>query len=342
MKGLLKHAIAGAALALGAQALGAQAANAETVLRFNNFLPPMHGQVVDVFKPWAESVAKATEGRVKVEILPTTVAAPPRMFDLVESGGVDVAWGVPAYTTGRFTLTKALDLPFLGDNAEALSVAYWKVHEEMFAAADEFAGVKVLAVYTTGPGTIYTTDAPPRSIEEFEGRKFRVGGKTPQEVAQALGAVAVQSSSSEVHEMISRNVVDGAFFTHEAYESYKLHDVVKGQFAVPGGLYNSAVYIIMNQDAWDGLSKEDQDAVWSVSGEALARLGGRAWDKADASAIALMEEKGAERVVADGALLAEIKARVAPLEEAWIAEAAEKNVDGRKALDRIRELAGAR
>ena len=334
MTRIFMGAVAGCALAFATLP-----AHSETVLTFNNFLPPQHGQVVDVFKPWAESVAKATDGRVKVEMLPSTLAAPPRMFDLVESGGADIAWGVPAYTTGRFTLTKALDLPFLGDNAEALSAAYWTVHEEMFEAADEFRGVKVLAVYTTGPGTIYTRGAPPETIGEFAGTKFRVGGKTPQEVAEALGAAAVTSSSSEVHEMLSRNVVDGAFFTHEAYESYKLGDVVKGQFSIPGGVYNSAVYIIMNQAKWDSLSKEDQEAIWSVSGEALARLGGQAWDKADASAIALMEAQGAKRVVADGALLDEIRNRLAPLDDAWIAEAAAKNIDGRKALDRIRALA---
>ena len=337
MKFILTGALAGIAAAVAVLP-----AHAETVLRFNNFLPPQHGQVVDVFEPWAKNVEEATEGRVRVEFLPSTVAAPPRMFDIVESGAVDVAWGVPAYTPGRFTLTKALDLPFLGDNAEALSVAYWTVHQEMFDAANEFDGVKVLAVYTTGPGTIYTTDAPPESLEGLAGKKFRAGGKTPQEVAEAFGAAAVTGPSSEAYEMLARNVVDGAFWTHEAYESYKLGDVVEGQLSVPGGLYYSAVYIIMNQAKWDGLSQEDQDAIWSVSGEALARLGGQAWDKADASAIRLMESDGVTRFTAEGAMFDEIRERLAPLDEAWIAEADAKGVDGRAALDRIRALSGAK
>lgn len=337
MRRTLTGMIVGAALALGALP-----ACAETVLRFNNILPATHGQVVDVFKPWAEAVAKATEGRITVSILPTSLAAPPRMFDLVESGGADIAWGVPSYNTGRFTLTKAIDLPFLGDSAEALSVAYWKVHQEMFAAADEFKGVKVLTVYATGPGTIYTRDAPPETLDGFKGKKFRTGGRTVQEVARLLGAAAVTSPSGEVHEMISRNIVDGAFFTNEAYESYKLNGVVKGQFVIPKGAYNAAVYIIMNQKAWDGLSSQDQDAIMAVSGEALARMGGKAWDKADASAVELMEKQGVRRVVADGAMLDEIRKRLAPLDDAWIEEAKQKGVDGRKALDRLRELAGGK
>ena len=337
MKLILTGVLAG--IAAGIAVLPAAAA--DTVLRFNNFLPPQHGQVVDVFEPWAKSVEAATEGRVRVEFLPSTVAAPPRMFDIVESGAVDVAWGVPAYTPGRFTLTRALDLPFLGDSAEALSLAYWTVHQEMFEAANEFDGVKVLAVYTTGPGTIYTTDTPPEALEELAGKKLRAGGKTPQEVAEAFGAAAVTGPSSEAYEMLARNVVDGAFWTHEAYESYKLGDVVGGQFSVPGGLYNSAVYIIMNQAKWDSLSPKDQDAVWSVSGEVLARLGGQAWDKADASAIKLMESDGVIRFRAEGAMLDEIRERLAPLDDAWVAEAEGKGVDGRAALERIRGLASA-
>ena len=323
-------------------AMLASPAAAETVLTFNNFLPATHGQYVDVFVPWAKKVEEVTAGRVRVEMLASSLAAPPRMFDLVESGGADIAWGVPAYTAGRFTLTQALDLPFLGDNAEALSVAYWKVHEEFFGAADEFKGVKVLAVYTTGPGTIYTTGAPPKTLEEFTGQKFRVGGETPQRVAEALGSAAVSSPSSEVPEMLARKVVDGAFFTHEAYESYKLGDVIKGQFMIPAGAYNSAVYIIMNQAKWDALPAEDQQAIWSVSGEALARLGGQAWDKADASSIALMEKNGVERVTADGAMLDEIRTRLAPLEEGWVKLAAEKGVDGKAALARLRDLSSAK
>ncbi len=319
----------------------ASSAAAETVLTFNNFLPVTHGQTVDVFVPWAEKVAEVTEGRVRVNLLPSTLAAPPRMFDLVESGGADIAWGVPAYTPGRFTLTQALDLPFLGDSAEKLSVAYWQVHEEIFEAADEFDGVKVLAVYTTGPGTIYTTGSPPRTFEEFAGKKFRVGGEMPLRVAEALGAAAVSAPSSEVPEMLSRNIVDGAFFTHEAYESYKLADVIKGQFIIPGGAYNSAVYIIMNQDKWDALSKEDQEAIWSVSGEALARIGGQAWDKADANSVGLMEENGVERFTAEGAMLDEIRSRLRVLEDEWIKLAADQNVDGAAALSRLRELSMA-
>ena len=39
----------------------------------------------------------------------------------------------------------------------------------------------------------------------------------------------------------------------------------------------------MNEDKWNKLSKQDQDAIMSVSGEAR-RAAGKAWDAADAAA----------------------------------------------------------
>lgn len=329
-----RAAIAGALLTLGG--LPAQS---ETVLRFNNFLPPMHTQVVNVFQPWAEQVAKATEGRVRIEILPASLAAPPRMFDLVESGGVDIAWGVTAYAGGRFKLPKVAELPFLANSSEALSVAYWKVHEEMLAQAGEFNGLKVLTVYTAAPGILFTRGPAPKAIEDFGGLKLRGSGDAPLAVARALGAAGVTGSSAEIYEMLARRVVDGALFSREAYVSYKLSEVVKSELSVPGGLYNAAVSVIMNQEKWDSLSKADQDAIWSVSGEALARMGGQAWDKADREAEALMIKDGIlERATAGGALLDAMRTRLAPVEEAWIEEAGAAGVDGRKVLARLREL----
>ena len=48
----------------------------------------------------------------------------------------------------------------------------------------------------------------------------------------------------------------------------------------------------MNEDKWNKLSKEDQDAIISVSGEALARLAGKAWDAADDAGIEEMKRVG--------------------------------------------------
>ena len=45
----------------------------------------------------------------------------------------------------------------------------------------------------------------------------------------------------------------------------------------------------MNENTWNELSDEDKAAIDSVSGEALARMAGQAWDAADAAGNAALE-----------------------------------------------------
>jgi TRAP-type C4-dicarboxylate transport system substrate-binding protein len=86
-------------------ALGlATAASAETTLRVSNWLPPSHPIVKDILAPWGEQVAKATDGRVKVEIMAAPIGKPPAQFDLIRSGAADVGYGVMDWKT----LTAAL------------------------------------------------------------------------------------------------------------------------------------------------------------------------------------------------------------------------------------------
>lgn len=62
-------AVLGTSLSVPAQAQG-------TSLLLNSFLAPQHPVTRIVIKPWAEKVTAATEGRVKVEVAPASLAAP--------------------------------------------------------------------------------------------------------------------------------------------------------------------------------------------------------------------------------------------------------------------------
>ena len=68
----------------------------------------------------------------------------------------------------------------------------------------------------------------------------------------------------------------------EGKASFKLHEVAKHTYAVPGGFYRGSFAVIMNQDTYDGLSDADRAAVDTVLGENLSRIAGQVWDKIDA------------------------------------------------------------
>ncbi|ADZ71595.1 TRAP transporter substrate-binding protein [Polymorphum gilvum] len=310
-------------------------AEAQTVLRMNNWLPPQHSQVVGTMKPWADAIREASGGRVDIQMTDASLGAPPRQYDLAVAGIADITFGVAGYTPGRFDLVGAAELPFVGQSGEARSVALWRTFEKHFAQVNEFEGVKLLAIFAHGAGRIMTSKEPIDSIDDMNGKKFRVGGGLIQDINPALGGVNVAAPANEVYEILSAGIVDGTLLPSEAYDSFNLGGVINYETTVPDGLYSSVWFAVMNQDAFDALSPEDQKVVMDHSGEYLARLGGRTFDKTDEAAIATMEKNGVKRIVADEAFTTAIRERTAPITQAWIEKANAKGVDGKAALDML-------
>ena len=139
---------------------------------------------------------------------------------------------------------------------------------------------------------MFNTKRPITKVEDLAGMKIRSGGGISEEMARALGASAFVKPAPESYELLSSGVADGTFFPLESIISFKLGPVIKYATLFPGGFYSSAFGFFMNEDKWNKLSKEDQDAIMSVSGEALARLAGKAWDAADNAGIEEMKKIG--------------------------------------------------
>jgi TRAP-type C4-dicarboxylate transport system substrate-binding protein len=99
----------------------------------------------------------------------------------------------------------------------------------------------------------------------------------------------------------------------------------------PGGFYSSSFGFFMNEDKWNKLSKQDQDAIMSVSGEHLARLAGKSWDAADRGGLEALKAANVTIIEASPAFVADVRTRTAPLVQDWIKSANAKGVDGAKA-----------
>ena len=93
----------------------------------------------------------------------------------------------------------------------------------------------------------------------------------------------------------------------------------------------------MNEDKWNKLPKQDQDAIMSVSGEALARLAGRSWDAADRGGFEALKAANVTIIDASPAFVADVRKRTEPLVQDWIKSANAKGVDGAKAWAEYQE-----
>jgi TRAP-type C4-dicarboxylate transport system substrate-binding protein len=253
-------------------------------------------------------------------------------------GGTEVTWVPHAYNAGRYTLQQIVDLPGLGANAEAASVAYWRVYQKYLAKAGEHKDVVLLGLMTHGQGVLQLRK-PIKKLSEVEGMKIRVPGGMGTEVVKLLGAQGVAVPAPKVYETLAQGVADGVVMPVETKKSFKLYEVAPFTLVIPGGMYYNSFGILMNKDRFASLSKQDQDAIMSVSGEKLSRLGGQEWDGADNEGYALIKEKNLPLVTADPEMTAEYFNLVSKLETDWIAKAREKGVDGAAALAELRAIA---
>jgi TRAP-type C4-dicarboxylate transport system substrate-binding protein len=329
---ITKQKLALAALVAGAFA--AQPALAQTTLTFSSWVPPSHHLSLWQVN-WAATVEKATGGRVKFQLLPKHPSSPPGTFDAVRDGLVDLSYVTASYTPARHVMPLMPELPGAGNTAEVNSVAYSRIHWKHFHKVGEYNGVKLLAVFTHGPGQMFTKKAV-KNINDLQGLKIRTGGGVAEKVANALGTSAFVKPAPESYELLKSGVADGVFFPMESIVSFKLETVLDQATLFPGGMYISAFGFFMNQDKWNKLARQDQAIIEKHGFEVAARSNGKSWDTADQKGLEALKKAKVRIVQADKALQNEVRQRSERIIEDWIAMANAKGVDAPAVLAECR------
>jgi len=322
--------------ALAGSVVAAQPALAQTTLTMSSWVSPTHHITAVVLQGWANEAEKITNGRVKFQMLPKHPSAPPGTFDAVREGLVDLSYVTASYTPARHIMPMLPELPGAGDTALVNSVAYSRIHWKHLHKVGEYKGVKLLGVFTHGPGQMFTK-RPVHNINDVQGLKIRTGGGVAEAVAKALGTSAFVKPAPESYELLKSGVADGVFFPMESIISFKLDTVLEQATLFPGGMYSSAFGFFMNEEKWNKLPKQDQDAIDKISGEWIARHAGQSWDEADKKGLEVLKKSGVKIVNADPAFVAEVKKRSASIIEDWIQKASAKGVDAAKILAEFRE-----
>ena len=333
MKAKWKFLVGGAAVTLIAMVTGA---HASTTLTFSSWIPPQHPLMSKVILPWTKQVEAATKGNVTVRILAKGLGHPSAHFDIAKGGLADVTFSVHGYTPGRFLATQAAEMPFLGNSAEAISVAYWRIHNKFLAPAKEHSGVQLLSVFTHGPGHIFNSKRAISKLADLQGLKMRIGGGVIAKVAKNLDVAGLSSPATKSYEMLSNGVADGIFFPHESVGAFKIAKFVPYATEVPGGLYNTSFFLVMNKAKFAGLSASDQKSILNVSGEAFARMAGKMWDMADQRGIGAQKKAGTKIQKANAELIGQLKNAAAPIEKEWVEKVQKRGIDGAAVLKALR------
>ena len=326
---MFKHLMAAGAAA----AMTASAAWADVELSYSSWLPWSHPVNEAIYIPWMEAIEAESEGRITFKRLPKPVASPPAHLDAIRTGQADVAFSVHGYSRNQFTPYLFGEFPFLGDSAEATSIAFQRTHDKFMTDMDLYKGVHLIGVNLHGPGQVHHSKMNMSSPADFEGQKFRTGGPIPLAMVEAWGGVSIRQPAPKSFEILSSGIADGITFPFESLPSFKITELVPYTTTMPGGWYNSSHYLVMNKRVYDGLSDEDKAVIDKFSGEAFAALAGAGWDTINANGLKVAMDAGNTIVEASDELKAALNDLNAQFTADYIEAAKEFDLDGQEVID---------
>lgn len=306
---------------------------AETKILFNRFVPPKHPFNVGMFIPWGKDVERVTNGRVKVDFPAASLAPPQKQWKMITSGIADVAMLANAFERKRLKLPVIAQLPFLGDTAEERGVALWRTQKEYFDKANEYKGIVLLGQWTISGATIFHGNKAINQVSDLKNEKMWTLAGVPKAAMESLGGVVVTVPGVQMFNVVSKGIVNGLTTSNYALNAFRIIKYIKYTTYVPGGLNSVSFSLLMNKKKWDSISKEDQKAIWSVSGERIAVNAGRKVDQLDQKSVKDQEKLGIQRMTASPEFMAELKKKLTFITEDWIKEAKSRGIDGKAALE---------
>jgi TRAP-type C4-dicarboxylate transport system substrate-binding protein len=296
-------------------------ASAQTVLKVSNWIPMQHSYNTEVVGPWAAQIEKATQGRVKLEILPKVVGTPGTQYEVARDGLADIVTVVPGYSPGRFDVFGLGELPMASADPVVGAPAYYNFYEKHLAPLNLFKGTHVLSAFTTSPGQIFTSKKPVTSMADFSGLKLRSPVTTTVDSIKAVGAVPMQKPSTELYELLSGGVLDGTLAGPDQVNGMRLGEVTKHLTVVPGGFYSSVMVVLINEDVWKKISDADRKSIQAISGRPFAERIGVVFSKSVADGVTAFKAKGGTVTEASPAMMAEMKKAFDPMEKAMFDKA---------------------
>jgi TRAP-type C4-dicarboxylate transport system substrate-binding protein len=309
------------------------AATAQTKLLASLFFAPSHAIYSQVMVPWAKDVEKGTNGEIRVEFSPSSLAPPPGQLDMVSKGIADVAIQFSGVVPNRLPLTLIGEQFGPITTSQAMSVALWRTHKKFFEPADEYKGFKLLSLVTFPAQRLYLVNQPITSLDQLKRSKIAV---TPGTLAKAYGSVStgvVAIPAVRFFELVSKGTVDAFVVTPIEIYSFNLREFTKYVVRFKDtGTAAAAFAVVMNESKWKSLSRSQRDAIDRLSGEAFA-MRMSALDEAAESASAQARREGVRFIDAPPAFNDEVRKAFAFTVEEWIESARKRGVDGRAALE---------
>lgn len=280
----------------------------------------------------AKEVTKRTNGRVQfVHYWAGSLAAPQDHLEAVRTGLTDIGDNMADYTPGKLPLYNVSSLPFLGTDVYKHTLATLELYKTnpVFEAELAKFNQKQWLLQVFSPITLYTRKSVTNAAD-LKGIRIRGFGHYLK-FFEALGAVGVFVSLSEVYTSLQKGILDGGFTVGGAIYPYKLHEVAPYILRAPLGII-ACIPSCINLDTWKKLPPDIRKVFDEVANEHPRQM-------ADFQRKVVEEEL--EKLQAGGAKITNLsqeetvrwKEKAKPIWDEWIKEMEGKGLPGQQVFD---------
>ena len=329
-----------AAAALGVPHLSGMAQQSVT-LKFHTFMAPLSNVWLSMHKPWMEKVEKESAGRIKFEAYPAMQlgGTPVQLYDQARDGVVDIVWTLPGNNAGRFPRIEAFELPFMMNNAEATSKAYWEYFQTQ--CPDEFKETQVIALHVHGPGMFHTTNKQVKSAADLKGLKMRGPTRQVTKMLAAVGAIPVGMPLPGIPDALSKGTIDGCVIPWEVVPSVKVHELTKfhSEFAATGSaLYTTTFVMAMNKPKYESLAPDLKKVIDANSGMATSAFLGKTQQSNDPIGRKSATDRNNTLYTFTPEQTSEFVKLSSAIDDEWVADMDKRGFKGKALLDSAKAL----
>lgn len=257
-----RSVIVGALMVAALLAIGTAVQAGEITLRLGTSQPDKGGFLGDTPKVFAEEVEKLTKGQVKVKAFYAgSLSANEReLFEMAQSGAVDVGIGATTYILGWTPKAKIFDLPYLFQGVPHFKKVVQGKVGEVIAKEVEDDGVVLLSYILPGVRSIFNTKRPIEKLEDAKGMKIRsMQSPVYVDMFTSMGMLPTPMPSSELYTSLQTGVVDAGENDPASVVSWGWVDVIKYYSLNEHSI--AVCIMVMNKKRFDGFSPEIQKAL---------------------------------------------------------------------------------
>lgn len=252
-------------------------ASATQILKYTDHEPlgGMRTQFIkDVF---FSAIEKESNGRLKIEAhwggeLSTGYDA---LRIIGTDNTADIGIVVPEYSSGNLPLHQIFKSFPVGPTGDKQVEFFRRVYTDIPAFPKELEKENVVNLFFgTGFPVAFLSAKPLNNLNGIKGEKWRSASFWHKDFLQNAGAVPVSMPWGEgVYNALQNGSLNGLMVNVDSGYDIKAHEVAPNVL-VSKDLWLGHVYLlVMNKNTWDGLAKEDQEAILRAAQIAYKSLG---------------------------------------------------------------------